>query len=272
MGLKEIKKLCIIAGAGKLPQHVLEACKARDIDVCVIGLDGYTQIDLEGVEHQLIKAHAVSKILKALKNFGATHVTFAGKVSRVDIPKLVLDLKGAKLLASILMSGLSDSELLNTVINFIEKEGFSVVAPDKIATHIVLSKGVNTNAKPTDAVMKDIKVGVKILRGVAEFDVGQALVIQSGLVLGVEAAEGTNELIKRCGQIKQSGDGPLLIKMCKPNQDRRIDLPCIGPETVQMAYEYGFAGIAAEHAVTLVMEYDETLKLANKYKMFLYGF
>ncbi len=272
MPLKDIKKLAIISGSGDLPRHVAESCEKSKVPYIVVALENNTSLDIIN-DHpsHLFKVHAISKILTTLKKEGISHVTLCGKVSRANLPKLILDFKGAKLLHHILKRGLSDSSLLSTIMSFIEGEGFEIVAPESVASDIILKKGVAGKARPNDAAMKDIKQGLKILKGVAEFDVGQALVIQSGLVLGVEAAEGTDELIKRCGEIQQSGDAPILVKVCKPNQDKRVDLPCIGPTTIEMVKQFGLQGIAAEADSTLIINPVKTLKLADKYKIFVIG-
>lgn len=270
---KNIRKLAIIAGSGMLPKHVVDSCKKKKIPYTIIGLAGHTEIENFGEESdfELFNIHSISKILKSMMSGNVSHVTLCGKVSRTSIPKLMLDLKGAKLLASIIKNGLADSDLLGTIIKFLESEGFAIIAPELIASEIVLHQGNATKLKPSDNAYEDIKRGLQILKGVASFDVGQALVIQSGLVLGVEAAEGTDELIKRCGEIKQQGEGPILIKICKPFQDLRVDLPCIGPKTVELAAEFGFAGIAAEAEKTLMLDPVKTIKLAEKLKIFIYG-
>ncbi len=272
MALKGIKKLGIIAGDGYLPRHVYDACIESETEVVVIGLDNETDYEIfADVEISKFPVFKVSKIIKKLKDEKVSHITLAGKVKRADISRLLLDLKGAKLFAQIIKHGLADNSILQTIIRFLEKEGFEIIAPEKIASQIVIGKGCLTKTKPNKNALGDIKKGMKVLKGIADFDVGQALVIQHGLVLGVEAAEGTDELLKRCGEIKQSGDGPILIKISKPKQDRRVDLPCIGSETIKNAIEFGFRGIAAEAGSALILDQDSTIKLANQNKIFIVG-
>lgn len=268
-----ITKVGIIAGDGYLPLQVYEACIKNDIPNEVISLENETNLELfKKVSHHIFPVYKISKILKFMKNAGITHVTFAGKVRRTEISRLLLDIKGAKLFASILKNGLADNSILTTILNFIEREGFQVVAPEQIAKDIVLCKGAITKIKPNKSAIEDIKQGQRILRSVASLDVGQSLVIQNGLILGVEAAEGTDELIKRCGEIQQKdGDKPILIKICKPTQDTRVDLPCIGPNTIECANKYGIRGIVAEAGKTLVLDLKQTKDLANKFKIFIYG-
>jgi len=272
MKIEQIKKLGIIAGDGFLPKHVFDSCKKNKIPVVVIGLENETNFALFS-EKEIIRfhPHKISKIIRKLKDEGVSHISLAGKVKRADLGRLLLDLKGAKLFAKIMKGGLADNCILTTIIKFLEKEGFEVIAPEAIASDIILSKGAITKSKPNKTALEDIKKGLKVLKGIAGYDVGQALVIQNGLVLGVEAAEGTDELLRRCGEIKQEGDGPILIKVCKPEQERRVDLPCIGLNTVENALRYGFQGIAAESGAALVLEQDKTMKLADKNKFFIQG-
>jgi DUF1009 family protein len=273
ISLTKIKKLAIIAGAGYLPKHVCEACKEQRIPYVVIGLENETTFELFKDEKiHSFKIYNISKIIEFMKSEEVNYITFAGKVRRAHISRLLLDFKGAILFAKVIRNGLNDSAILKTVLDFIEKEGFKIIAPEKVAHNIILTKGLITKSKPDQIAEKDIKQGIKILRGIASFDVGQALVIQNGLVLGVEAAEGTDDLIKRCGEIRQEGEGPILIKIIKPEQDKRVDMPCIGPETIMNAQKFGIRGIAAESGSTLVLDQVSTVKLANRFGIFIYGF
>jgi UDP-2,3-diacylglucosamine hydrolase len=268
-----MKKLAIIAGSGHLPRHVYDACKEQKIDCCIVALEEEISFDLyKGINLNKFKTHSISRILNFLKQEGVTHVTLAGKVIRTEIPKLLLDLKGAKLFALIIRNGLNDNAVLNTIIKFIESEGFEIVPPEKIANKIIIHKGCITKIRPDYSAQQDIKKGLKILYGIATYDVGQSLIIQNGLVLGIEAAEGTDELIRRCGEIKQKDEiYPIIIKVSKPLQDRRADLPCVGPMTIEKAFKYGIRGIAVEAESTIILNEKETLKLANKYKIFIVG-
>jgi DUF1009 family protein len=271
--LHEVKKLAIIAGSGYLPKHVYDACLDKGVEVILIGLEKETSFDLfKNIKYKKFPIYSISKIVKYMHEQGATHVTLAGKVVRTDIARLLLDIKGAKLFAMIIKNGLNDNAILKTIIQFIEKESFTIIPPEVIATDIVLQKGNITKVKIPTHSLDDIKNGTKILKGIANFDVGQSLIIQNGLVLGVEAAEGTDELIKRCGEIKQKeGEPPILIKISKPKQDRRVDLPCIGPSTVENAHQYGIKGIVAEAGSTLILDQKNTIKIANKLGVFIYG-
>ena len=116
---------------------------------------------------------------------------------------------------------------------------------------------------------EDIKRGIEVGLTLGKLDVGQSVVIQQGLVLGVEGIEGTDKLILRCADYKRKGKSPILVKLRKPTQDMRVDLPTIGVKTVENAYQSGFSGIAIHEGNTLVVNQEEVVALANKYKMFI---
>lgn len=271
--LNNVKKIAIIAGKGWLPRHVLDGCVEKDIECEIIAIeDQFSQEIFEDKQYYTFPIYAIGKIIAKIKSLGISYVVLAGTVKRAGITKLLLDLKGAKLLTKIMKAGLNDDAILSTIITFLESEGFTVIPPEKIATSIVVNSGFLTNTKPDNIGFADIKKGVEILKAVANFDVGQALVIQNGLVLGVEAAEGTDELIKRCGLIQQKDEEMcILVKICKPNQDKRIDLPCIGTETIKNLYQYNFKGVALEAGSALILNKEETIADADKLGLFIYG-
>lgn len=273
MIIKEIKKLGIIAGSDLLPRHVVDACKKNNIPFVLIGLTGNTTSELfKDITHENFALHSVSKVIKKLKNEEVTHLVFAGKVRRSSVSKLLLDVKGAKLLTKIIRAGLSDNAILSAILEFFENEGFKIVAPEEIAEEIVVKKGKIANLEPSKENWDDIKKAVKVLKGIAEYDVGQALIIQGGLVLGVEAAEGTDALIKRCGSILQQEDNDgILVKICKPKQDKRVDLPCIGYNTIQNLHKNGLKGVAIEAGAAIILDEAATVNEANKLGIFIYG-
>jgi DUF1009 family protein len=272
--MKKVKKIAIFAGAGFLPRHVYDACVEKDIDATIIGLEGQTSSNLfEGIAFETFPLHSVTKIINVLKEKEIEHIVLAGKVCRsTNLSKLLLDIKGAKLLAKIMRHGLNDNSILTAIIKFLESEGFSLVPAESIAKDLVVTKGALTKIEPSKEDWNDIKKGIKILKDIAQHDIGQSLVIQRGLILGIEAAEGTDSMISRCGTIKQKEEsGPILVKAVKPKQDRRVDLPCIGAETILKLYENGFRGIAVESKVTLLLEGQKTIEEANSKGIFIYG-
>lgn len=274
MMIKKLEKIAVFAGDGFLPRHVYDACQEQGIKVKIIGLEGQISAEaFKGIDYETFPLHGVSKIIKALKDDEITDVVLAGKVCRsTSLSKLLLDAKGAKLLTKIMRHGLNDNALLTAIIKFLESEGMRLWPAESLAKDLMVTKGALTKIEPSKSDWTDIKKGMRILKDIAQHDVGQSLVIQGGLVLGVEAAEGTDAMISRCGTIRQKeGSGPILIKSVKPKQDKRVDLPCIGRATIQNLHQNGFIGIAVEAKVTLLLEGQKTIDEANDKGIFIYG-
>ncbi len=268
------KKIALLAGAGMLPRMIYESCQKKDIECLIIGVEGHISTELyEGIEYSSLPIYSLSSIVKTIHDRKIKNIVLAGKVNRTGISRLLLDAKGIKLFTTIIRNGMSDNAILTSVIKFFESEGFTILSSETIADDLIMPLGnltkhinINANAK------KDIKQGLQILRGISAYDVGQSLVIQNSLVLGVEAAEGTDQLIKRCMNIAQeSGDRPVLIKICKPTQDTRVDLPCIGPNTIIEMHKSGIQGIAIEAGKALILEKQKTIEEAEKLGVFVYG-
>ncbi len=268
-----IKKVALLAGGGCLPRQIYDKCKQNSIECKVLCLQEYFSIEeFTDIEHSVVSLYLVSKIVSTLKTWQISHIILAGCVSRTNLPKFLLDIKGAKLLAMLLKRGLSDSTILGTAVEFLENEGFTIIAPHEIFVDMLAQKGCLTKYKAPLTAEQDIAKGVEILKGITRFDMGQALIIQNGLVLGVEAAEGTDALIKRCGKIQQREDTrPILIKMCKSNQDQRVDLPCIGPYTIENLSRYHMSGVAIEAEKTIILDIQKTIEKANEFSIFIYG-
>src|SRR5690606_1142420 len=143
----------------------------------LVGLKGEKDEELfAGIPSTDFEIHHVKAILQYLKAEGVTHLTLAGKVVRRDVSRLLLDVKGAKLFAKILRNGLSDNNILTSIIEFLESEGFTIIAPEKLANDIVATVGPLTKTQPDQFALNDIDKGVKILQGIGTYDVGQALV------------------------------------------------------------------------------------------------
>jgi hypothetical protein len=124
---------------------------------------------------------------------------------------------------------------------------------------------------PDDQAQQDIARGLSVVKALGEADVGQAVIVQQGIVLGVEASEGTDALIARCAALKREGPGGVLVKLAKPQQDDRFDLPTIGPETIAAAAKTGLSGIAIEAGRSLVIDRDKVRQLADEAGIFVVG-
>lgn len=265
-------KLGILAGRGSLPKAVMQACNDTLRPYFVLAFEGQTDPELIiGVPHKWARLGAANDIITTLKREGVSELILVGAMKRPPLSSLTPDWRATKILAKIGWR-LGDDGLFKAVIKELESEGFKVIGIEDILPQMITGKGELGKTAPSDAAKDDIKKGIEVLRSLSKMDVGQAVVVQGGMVLGIEAAEGTDDLIKRCQGLQRPGDGAVLVKMRKIGQESRADLPAIGPVTVDNAAAAGFSGIAVEANGTLILEHDLSKTKADKAGIFLYGF
>jgi len=202
---------------------------------------------------------------------GGEEIVFAGHVKRPSLSEMLPDLRTAKVLLRAAREGLGDDGLLGLVIREFEAGGAIVIGAHTICPDLLAPAGVLSRRRVDPQAEADIQRGVKILRALGDVDVGQSCVVQQGIVLGVEAIEGTDALIHRCGELKRKGDGGVLIKIKKPGQDERIDMPTIGRRTIEHAAAAGIRGVAVEAGATLVLDREEVVDAADHAGLFVIG-
>lgn len=267
------RRLGIIAGGGPLPGKVAAAARAAGRLVFIVGLEGFADpAVLAPWPHEVRRLGAASRIIAALRENGCQDLVMIGPVRRPSLLDLRPDAEGAKLLARVGRAAFAgDDGLLAAVIRVLTEEGFSVIGAHDIIREVVAPAGVLTEAAPDAQAMADIARGVEVVRLLGSADVGQGCVVQQGLVLAVEAIEGTDAMLLRAGALRRDGIGGVLVKLAKPGQDKRADLPTIGPETVRHAVSAGLRGIAFEAQATILAEREACLAAANAAGLFLLG-
>jgi DUF1009 family protein len=265
--------LGIIAGSGALPRRLAESCRAAGRAVFILALEGAAdQATVADVPHAWCRLGAAAAGLDLLRANAVTELVLAGGVRRPSLSALLPDWRAAKFFARVGYRALGDNGLLSAIVNELEREGFRVVgADDVLSADNVLPEGPLGGYMPDEDARADIEHGIGVARALGALDIGQAVVVQQGLVLGVEAAEGTDELLRRCAGLRRDGPGGVLVKMAKPGQERRADLPTIGPQTLTLAAAAGLRGIAAEAAMTLVIDRAELVRAADEAGLFVVG-
>ena len=225
-----------------------------------------------GVPHQWVALGAVGRALKALHTAKARDVVLIGPVRRPSLATLKLDWRGLQLLTRLgLAGGSGDDRLFKAIVGELEGEGFRVIGADEVVEQLLAPAGLLTRAAPDPAATEDIELGVAVATRLGELDVGQAVVVQQGLVLGVEAVEGTDQLLARCARLRRDGPGGVLVKLKKPKQERRADLPTIGPATVAAAVAAGLAGIAVHAGHCLIIDRSAVVEAADRAGLFVVG-
>lgn len=267
--------LGILAGGGDLPAQMIAACRNQGRKYFILGFEGAVDNNLlEGEPHARVRLGAIGESLHHLREAGVEELVMAGRIKRPSIASLRPDTTGAKLLTRLGKSFFSgDNSLLTAVVDYLEEEGFRVVGADDVLHQLLAPQGLIGRVAPSKEAQKDIEIGVRIAHAVGELDIGQAVVVQQGYVLGVEAAEGTDGLIDRCGLLKRNIPyGGVLVKVKKPTQERRVDLPTIGVETVRQVAKAGLSGIAIEAGGALILDRQGVALKADALGVFVLGF
>ena len=255
-----------------MPRRLVESCQATGRDVFVLALKGAAEPDtVRGVPHAWCRIGAAVTGLSLLRQNNVTELVLAGSVRRPSLVTLRPDWRAAKLFARIGYRALGDDGLLSAVVSELEQEGFRVLGVDQLLDGEFVAEGPLGKIHPGLQSKADIEHGLRVARELGALDIGQAVIVQQGLVLGVEAIEGTDELLRRCESLRRDGPGGVLVKVEKPGQERRADRPTIGPRTVALAAETGLLGIAVEANATIVLDRDEVTRAADRVGLFVVG-
>jgi DUF1009 family protein len=264
-------KLAIVAGGGDLPWLLREACRIVGRDSLFLALTGEVDEDRLPEPDTWLNLGSWGKNLDFLRANEIEELVFAGSVRRPDLKNLNPDSRGIGFLAKLGIAWLGDNSILTSVLKELEQEGFRVISPESLLDNLLSKEGTYGQKVPSEADWKDIRRGMNVISAIGGQDIGQAVVIQQGIVLAVEAAEGTDEMIRRCKRLGEQGTGGVLVKFPKPGQDRRVDLPTIGVGTVEMVKQAGLAGIAVEVGGALIIGPEETTCSADEAGVFLVG-
>jgi UDP-2,3-diacylglucosamine hydrolase len=265
-------RLGILAGAGELPLRVVEASRELARPVFVLAFEGIADpAVVAGLPHAWVRLGAAGEGMRLLRENGVEELVMAGAVRRPSLAALRPDWRAARLFARLGLKALGDDGLLRAVIAELEGEGFRVTSLETLLADALAPEGALGAVMPSAADEADIALGMRVARALGALDVGQAVVVQQGLVLGVEAIEGTDALIARCGALRREGKGGVLAKAAKPGQERRADLPTIGPRTVAAAAQAGLAGIAVEAGSTLLVDRAAIAAAADDAGLFVTG-
>ncbi len=271
-------KLGLIAGGGDLPLTLAAHCRQLGRPVFVIRLAGFAGPELaafEGVEAGLAE---LGKGIKALRRAGCEAVCFAGKVDRPDLGKLKPDLRGLRALpGAVAAARRGDDGLLTFMLKEFESEGFAIEGAHQVMEALTIPAGPLGRHSPTESAFRDISRALEAARAIGRLDAGQAAVACDGLILALEAQEGTDAMLERVAMLPRALRGApgdlrgVLAKACKPGQELRVDLPTIGPRTLYLAAAAGLCGVVGEVGRLLILERAETLRLADELGLFVFG-
>jgi len=266
-------KLGVLAGRGDLPARLAAAARGSGREVFVVAFEGQTDLlAVAGVEHLWTPLAAVGRILEALRAAGCEELCLIGPLERPDFARLRPDWTGLKLLPRLAAAARrGDDALMSELVRFLEEQGFRVIGADAILAELAMPAAPLGAASPDEADRADIAKGAALLRALGPFDVGQAAVVRDGLVLAIEAAEGTDAMLDRCRGLARERRGGVLVKLPKPGQELRVDLPTVGVPTIERAVAAGLKGIALQAGGALVVDLGEVRRAADAAGLFVIG-
>jgi len=272
--------LGIIAAGGDLPIAIASGAHDEGRPVFMLALEGLASAaEIERFPHAWVSLGELGRAISLLKDAGCSVVTFAGKIGRPEFAKLKLDSAGILALPRIAAAAArGDDALLRAILSIFEKEGMRVIGSGDAAHDLLAPIGPMGRLQPNESETADILKAIRVIKALGTLDIGQAAVTCGGLVLAVEAAEGTDAMLARVAGLPTALRGTeknrkgVLAKAAKPHQERRIDLPVIGIRTVELAADAGLAGIAVEGGATLILNRARVVEIADRYGLFLFGF
>ncbi len=271
-------KIGLIAGGGALPHSVISAAQHSGHDVFTAILDGHANPQDFIGDTAVVGIAEFGKITKLFRKAGCTHICLAGIVKRPDFRKLRPDMKAlTRLPGAIIAARGGDDALLRYILSVFEQDGFDIIAPQDLCADLLLPSGHLGRVRLISAHKDDAEKACKIAREIGVLDIGQSAIVCRGLVLAVEAQEGTDAMLSRVKSLPTDIRGVdsvregVLAKMLKPGQESRVDLPTIGPETIKLAAQAGLAGIVCESGRAFVIDRPTVISLADEAGIFVVG-
>lgn len=271
-------KLGIIAGGGALPLRLADVCRETGRPYTMIALEGWADVAVEQHPHKRFRLGEIGGIREFLKSEQVREIVMVGYLGRPDFSKLRPDWQGIKLLPKAMMAARrGDDALLRFLVEQFESDGLRVVGAHDVMEALLIEPGPLGSLGPDEDAMADVRKAMDVVRATGALDIGQGAVVARGLVLAVEAQEGTDAMLARISSLPPEVRGSekdrvgVLVKIPKPAQERRIDLPTIGHRTLTGAAAAGLKGIAVSAGGALVLDKAEVAREADALGLFVIG-
>jgi len=272
-------RLAILAGKGQFPVLIAKAARQLGHDPYIFGIKGESDQDWSGFDHFQISIADLSAFSRLVRREAIGSIVLAGGIGRrpkmSDVRPTWRSLLASPASLRLLASG-GDDKLLRFAIKVLENEGVKVLGAQQVAPGLLGQVGPLGRLRPDKADLKDIAAASEVALALGRLDVGQGAVSVGGRVIALEGLEGTDSMLDRVAGLRASkrlsaSRGGVLVKLCKPGQDERADLPSIGPDTVTNAHAAGLAGIAVEAGRALVLERETVIAEADRLGLFVIG-
>jgi hypothetical protein len=261
----------IIAGMGELPVIIAKDARERGYKVITVALETLASLEMDSVSDEIrwVNPGKFGELIDILKKHQIKEAIMAGKVPKSLLfkSKITPDLRAVKLLFSI--KDKSDDAILNAITKELAGEGIEIIDTTKFSPHLLTPVGCLTRKKPDEEQWKDIEFGWKIAREIGKLDIGQTVVIKGKAVMAIEAIEGTDEAILRGG--KWAGDGAVVVKVSKPQQDMRMDVPAVGPDTLKSMENVNAKVLALEAHRSMIVDRETVIRVAESAGIVIVG-
>jgi hypothetical protein len=260
----------LIAGGGRFPLVFAESARRAGHRVVAAAHVNQTDPALEGIVDALtwVKLGQFGRVVEVLKGAGCTQVVMLGSITKARFFRDAwLDGLGVQILARLATK--TDDSVLRAIASALEERGLPVTDPTAYLQDRLAPEGVLGGREPTDEEWADARYGLELARAIGRLDLGQTVVVKDRMAIAVEALEGTDACIRRGGELAK--EGAVVVKAVKPNQDRRFDLPAVGPDTIDSMREARCEVLAVEAGSTLVMDLDEMIRRADKARIAVVG-
>lgn len=270
------RPLGILAGAGPLPIEIAEAGARAGRRIHIVAIDGFAGDDVTRFPHERVSIGQLGRIIASFKRAGVSEMAIAGAIQRPNLGTLRIDWGFVRNLPTVIgLTRGGDDSVLRRVIHFFEGHGFDVIGAGDVAPDLLAPAGLIGSREPGEAAENAIARAAALIADLGRFDIGQGVVASAETIVAVEGIRGTDAMLGDLGPggiTEGCGDGAVLVKLAKPGQEMRIDLPTIGPETVRRAAAAGLTGIAVGAAGAIVLAREEVARVADNSALFVTGF
>ncbi|OQY45599.1 MAG: hypothetical protein B6240_08525 [Desulfobacteraceae bacterium 4572_87] len=259
------KIIGLIAGGGQFPLLVADAARKQGTRVVAVAHHGETDADLSNKVDEIvwIKLGQLGQLIKTFKKFGVTKALMAGSIAKKKMFEMRPDLKGLAIMSKLAI--FHDDDILRSVTSEFAKDGIEIVSSTLFLPELLTPEGCLTKRQPTKSQWTDIHFGWKIAKELGRLDIGQSVVVRKKTVLALEAIDGTDATILRGGAIAR--EKAVVVKVSKPRQDLRFDVPCVGMETISVMSRVKSAVLAVEAGRTLMFDKQEMIQAADREKI-----
>ena len=260
----------IIAGGGNLPIAIGGNLIKKNFNVFFFVIEeSFNTINYQGFNVTIINLKSAKKIIESLKSKNIHSIIMAGNIKRPSIADISFDFQTFKLAKNLLLNKTGDNSLLVSIKKYFMDQGFDYFDWKEYCPELFVNNDYLTKLKPTRKARENLNKALSIFKSFGEIDVGQSMIIQNQIVLGLEAVEGTDNLMTRCKDYKKNGDKGILVKLSKYNQSNILDIPTIGEKTIKLLKNCDYEGVYLEKNSCIIIDKEKTVELANQHKVFI---